>query len=563
MQSKDQNTQLSSSKRAPHQTRADVLSTGLSLKKIAVLSVGFAAFTNPVDAETVNRLTNFTPSSSQAEDLTPDDKTIQSCTIKNWHRPVVEQATEVKWSNSASLRSQAEFARYPYPEQRTAQTHQILQLGDTGTAVSVLQTKLRALGLTIEVDGIYGPKTQDAVTCFQSLTGLQEDGVVGPETAQLISAIDDGAQLVDAPYANGSPSAPESGADEEEAEPEASSDEAAPEEDEPEEAEPEASSDEAAPEEDEPEEAEPEASSDEAAPEEDEPEEAEPEASSDVEVESLASVEDEAENSIAILIEALTGEEAGPQLVKIIEDSANGLEVRQDAIWALGQIEGTEVPGELVKILASEEQEIRETAKDSILQLGDSALPELNDRLHIVLRSSSLSSETKTKVAMAILETIAEIEEQDEAQEQGDSSADNEILEGLNISRLLEGMTGENETPKILEIIGDSEQSAEVRMAAIKVSTRLEPEAFDQETISELRDVLIEVSNGEDEVISKVAINSLRKIDEVYLGKYSVDELNQMIYRRVNNLPESDDALAEEIEFLRTVVEKIQKNTGG
>lgn len=53
----------------------------------------------------------------------------------------------------------------------------IIQEGDTGPQVKDLQQQL---GIT--ADGIFGPKTKQAVITFQSAHGLDPDGVVGPLT---------------------------------------------------------------------------------------------------------------------------------------------------------------------------------------------------------------------------------------------------------------------------------------------------------------------------------------------------------------------------------------------
>lgn len=52
------------------------------------------------------------------------------------------------------------------------------------TQVKTVQTKLKRWGYyTGSVDGIYGPKTKEAVKLFQKRNGLAVDGVVGPKTA--------------------------------------------------------------------------------------------------------------------------------------------------------------------------------------------------------------------------------------------------------------------------------------------------------------------------------------------------------------------------------------------
>jgi len=57
------------------------------------------------------------------------------------------------------------------------------------------QAKLVKLGHKIEVDGIVGPKTREAVKAFQRSAGLKVDGIVGPATrAALIRALDAKAQ---------------------------------------------------------------------------------------------------------------------------------------------------------------------------------------------------------------------------------------------------------------------------------------------------------------------------------------------------------------------------------
>ena len=57
-----------------------------------------------------------------------------------------------------------------------------LRHGDSGKSVSALQTILNAHGYSLSVDGKFGPDTLSAVKHLQGLKGLQEDGVVGPNT---------------------------------------------------------------------------------------------------------------------------------------------------------------------------------------------------------------------------------------------------------------------------------------------------------------------------------------------------------------------------------------------
>ena len=56
-------------------------------------------------------------------------------------------------------------------------------LGSQGQGIPEIQNILASGGYyTDAIDGIYGPKTQDALTRYQSVLGLAIDGIVGPET---------------------------------------------------------------------------------------------------------------------------------------------------------------------------------------------------------------------------------------------------------------------------------------------------------------------------------------------------------------------------------------------
>ena len=63
-----------------------------------------------------------------------------------------------------------------------------LQVGSTGVKVQQLQYMLREMAEyvstieTVEMDGIFGPKTEEAVIAFQRFAGLTPDGIVGPAT---------------------------------------------------------------------------------------------------------------------------------------------------------------------------------------------------------------------------------------------------------------------------------------------------------------------------------------------------------------------------------------------
>jgi N-acetylmuramoyl-L-alanine amidase len=80
-------------------------------------------------------------------------------------------------SNTKSVSS----AKYTLPDG-------ILKLGDKGEKVKQLQEVLNAIKFKCgEADGVYGPKTQDAVRRFQSMyKDLKDDGIYGPQTKQFL-----------------------------------------------------------------------------------------------------------------------------------------------------------------------------------------------------------------------------------------------------------------------------------------------------------------------------------------------------------------------------------------
>ena len=57
-----------------------------------------------------------------------------------------------------------------------------LKQGSSGIGVKWLQWELNQRGYGLKVDGIYGPKTSDAVRDYQNRNMLISDGIVGPAT---------------------------------------------------------------------------------------------------------------------------------------------------------------------------------------------------------------------------------------------------------------------------------------------------------------------------------------------------------------------------------------------
>ncbi len=71
----------------------------------------------------------------------------------------------------------------------------ILQYGSEGSDVATLQNNLNRIGTalapipTLQADGAYGRRTEEAVTIFQRIFGLQPDGIVGNATRTRIASI--------------------------------------------------------------------------------------------------------------------------------------------------------------------------------------------------------------------------------------------------------------------------------------------------------------------------------------------------------------------------------------
>lgn len=71
----------------------------------------------------------------------------------------------------------------------TTVTKNYLTVGDKGSDVKTLQTKLNKVGYKLAVDGEYGSATKSAVTSFQKKYGLTQDGVAGKNTITKLDAV--------------------------------------------------------------------------------------------------------------------------------------------------------------------------------------------------------------------------------------------------------------------------------------------------------------------------------------------------------------------------------------
>lgn len=75
----------------------------------------------------------------------------------------------------------------PPPEETV---DRLLKPGDRGDWVQILQHRLNLMGMDAgQPDGIFGPKTEDAVKAAQKAFGLPADGTVGPETWRVLGYV--------------------------------------------------------------------------------------------------------------------------------------------------------------------------------------------------------------------------------------------------------------------------------------------------------------------------------------------------------------------------------------
>ncbi len=68
-------------------------------------------------------------------------------------------------------------------------TTTILRRGSQGQAVKNIQGQLNITGAKLKEDGIFGLTTEAAVKEFQKKFGLAVDGIVGPQTMNLLDSV--------------------------------------------------------------------------------------------------------------------------------------------------------------------------------------------------------------------------------------------------------------------------------------------------------------------------------------------------------------------------------------
>ena len=68
----------------------------------------------------------------------------------------------------------------------SASAHPAFRLGDQGTEIEELQVQLVDLGYDVVADGEFGPATVDAIKEFQTIQGIEPDGLIGPATYEAL-----------------------------------------------------------------------------------------------------------------------------------------------------------------------------------------------------------------------------------------------------------------------------------------------------------------------------------------------------------------------------------------
>ena len=96
---------------------------------------------------------------------------------------------QMKDSSSKEMKALAEKTKKSKEAQQGAPAN-LIAIGSRGEDVKALQKKLVEEGLLSEemdVDGIFGPRTQAAVRKLQKKKGLSPDGIVGPQTMKALA----------------------------------------------------------------------------------------------------------------------------------------------------------------------------------------------------------------------------------------------------------------------------------------------------------------------------------------------------------------------------------------
>ncbi|WP_252314025.1 peptidoglycan-binding protein [Sinobaca sp. H24] len=164
---------------------------------VPAVAAGFIFFAGPVNSE----------ASELGDDLIVKGQ--ESSQVESLQELLNDKGTLEKSAVSGTFGKDTKAAVTAYQEKhdlavdgvagpQTIGALEVLKHGSTGQPVESLQEDLSDLGLyNIEVDGIYGDKTEKAVTEFQSKSGISVDGLAGPETFGALHTV-----MTEAPSSN-------------------------------------------------------------------------------------------------------------------------------------------------------------------------------------------------------------------------------------------------------------------------------------------------------------------------------------------------------------------------
>lgn len=109
-----------------------------------------------------------------------------------WHMQLIEFDGWQTWVNNGRKRPNQNFPIKDVQEEPTPaagdRTLRVETPRMRGDDVLVLQKTLKNQGLTVELDGVYGPDTAEKVKIMQGWNGMVKTGVVGPQVWALVSA---------------------------------------------------------------------------------------------------------------------------------------------------------------------------------------------------------------------------------------------------------------------------------------------------------------------------------------------------------------------------------------
>ena len=101
------------------------------------------------------------------------------------YQSIVSQNTTMQAVHH-NQKEQLPHATQPNSSPKDSQHNGVFDKGDRGEDVKHVQQMLASLGAKINADGIYGPKTEQAVKGYQMMNGLVPDGIIGPKTMEAL-----------------------------------------------------------------------------------------------------------------------------------------------------------------------------------------------------------------------------------------------------------------------------------------------------------------------------------------------------------------------------------------